>query len=69
MESELDVKSIRKALDMTQAQLASEVGVDQSTVSNWETGTTPRGPARILIAALAEKAKPKKRRSTEREGV
>lgn len=56
MENALDIKSIRKTLKMTQADLAVEVGVDQSTVSNWENGQAPRGPAKILLSALAEKA-------------
>jgi DNA-binding transcriptional regulator YiaG len=60
METELDIKEIRRALDMTQAQLGEEVGVDQSTVSNWETGTSPRGPARKLLSALAAKAAKRK---------
>jgi DNA-binding transcriptional regulator YiaG len=56
MDTQIDIKEIRRALDLTQAQLGEEVGVDQSTVSNWETGTIPRGPARKLLAALAAKA-------------
>lgn len=55
MENELDVKKIRVDLKMTQAQLAEELGVDQSTVSNWEKGQAPRGPARKLIVNLVEK--------------
>ncbi|MBN9028893.1 MAG: hypothetical protein BGO05_18545 [Rhizobiales bacterium 63-7] len=56
MTHELDVKKLREALKMTQAQLAAEVGVDQSTVSLWETTTSkPRGPARKLLDMLASK--------------
>lgn len=62
METNLDIKSIRTALDMTQAMLAEEVGVDQSTVSNWENGQLPRGPARKLLTVLAKKAEKTKAR-------
>lgn len=57
MENELDVKAIRSDLGLTQAQLAEEVGVDQSTISNWEKGQTPRGPARRVLLTLVEAAK------------
>lgn len=49
---EVDVKTIRAALSLTQAQLGERVGVDQSTVSNWENGMHPRGPARKLLESL-----------------
>lgn len=52
MDQEIDVKAIRTTLDMTQAELADAVGVDQGTVSKWENGSTPRGPARILLQQL-----------------
>lgn len=54
MEQQIDVKALRASLKMTQAEFGSAVGVDQSTVSLWETGnTTPRGSARKLIEMLA----------------
>ncbi|TPM53246.1 helix-turn-helix transcriptional regulator [Mesorhizobium sp. B2-2-4] len=56
MEQEIDVRSIRTKLRLTQAQLADAVGVDQSTVSNWENGMLPRGPARKLLHALEASA-------------
>lgn len=56
MEQELDVKALRKTLQMTQAQLGEAVGVDQSTVSNWENGAQPSGPARKLLVSLAAQA-------------
>lgn len=56
MEQQIDVKALRAKLKMTQAELAVAMGVDQSTVSNWETGTTPRGPARKLLLALDQEA-------------
>jgi DNA-binding transcriptional regulator YiaG len=53
MENETNVRKLREDLGMTQAQLAAEVGVDQSTVSLWETtDTKPRGPALKLLAMI-----------------
>lgn len=54
MEQEIDVRSLRTNLGMTQTELGAAVGVDQSTVSLWETGTKPRGPAKKLLQMLAE---------------
>lgn len=54
MKPTLDVKEIRETLGLTQAQLGAEVGVDQSTVSNWENGQQPKGPARLLLKKLIE---------------
>lgn len=54
MQNELDIKSIRDQLGgITQARLAEALGVDQSTVSNWENGNPPRrGPTRTLLLSL-----------------
>lgn len=62
MGNELDVKTIRETLGLTQALFALEVGVDQSTISNWENGQVPRGPARRVLATLDAKAKAKAKR-------
>ena len=56
MDTQIDVKSLRAALGWTQVQLGCELGVDQSTVSHWEAGGSPRGPALKLLRALAERA-------------
>lgn len=54
MEIEIDVKSIREALQETQAEFAARFGVDQGTVSNWEKRkTNPSGPARKIMSSLA----------------
>lgn len=66
MEQAIDVQAIRKHLGMTQAQLGAAVGVDQSTISNWEKGTPPRGPARKLLQSLI--AAPVRRPSTPSTG-
>lgn len=52
MDQPLNVRAIRQELGLTQAQLGEAVGVDQSTVSNWENGMPPRGPARKLLENL-----------------
>lgn len=49
----IDVKSLRTKLELTQEQFGKAVGVDQSTVSNWENGASPSGPARLLLQNLA----------------
>ncbi|MBP0438443.1 helix-turn-helix domain-containing protein [Tianweitania sediminis] len=54
MDTLLDVKALRVALGLSQAQLGEAVGVDQSTVSNWENGKSPRGPARLLLQRLSK---------------
>lgn len=55
MEQAVDVKSLRETLSLTQAQLGELVGVDQSTVSNWENGAPPRGPALKILQNLSER--------------
>ncbi|WP_188718890.1 helix-turn-helix domain-containing protein [Nitratireductor aestuarii] len=61
----LDVREIRKACGLTQRELASEMGVNLSTVWRWENVSPPSGPARALLAAMAdrEKSLPKKGRA------
>jgi transcriptional regulator with XRE-family HTH domain len=48
----LRIRELRKARGMTQADLAKLVGVDQSAVAQWETGTS--GPHRKNLAKLAQ---------------
>ena len=54
MENQIDIRALRTNLKLTQAQLGEAIGVDQSTVSLWEAGMKPRGPALKLLAMLAE---------------
>jgi DNA-binding transcriptional regulator YiaG len=50
------VKGLRRHLDLTQAQLAEELGVRQQTISEWETGQyTPRGASEKLLNMVAER--------------
>jgi DNA-binding transcriptional regulator YiaG len=53
MDGKVNVKLIRTKLGLTQEQLGKAIGVDQSTVSNWENGASPSGPARRLLQSLA----------------
>lgn len=70
MANEIDIRKLRKDLSMSQAKLAAEVGVDQSTVSLWERDKiTPRGPALTVLAGLANKVERQKRRAAQPETV
>ena len=52
-ETFLDIPAIRKALNLTQSQLADMAGVNLSTVWRWENDGVPkRGPARALLDRL-----------------
>jgi DNA-binding transcriptional regulator YiaG len=55
MDKQIDIKALRLSLGkISQEELASLLGVDQSTISNWERdSTTPRGPALKLLNKLA----------------
>ena len=51
------VRGLRRHLDLTQEQLAGELGVRQQTVSEWETGIyRPRGASERLLTIVAERA-------------
>jgi transcriptional regulator with XRE-family HTH domain len=57
MSKEIDVLSIRKALNWTRARLAEEAGVNVSTVCRWETSGVPeRGTARSFLERLSRRA-------------
>jgi DNA-binding transcriptional regulator YiaG len=50
------VKGLRRHLQLTQGELAEELGVRQQTVSEWETGQyTPRGASEKLLNMVAER--------------
>lgn len=56
-ETPLDIPAIRKALCLTQSQLADMAGVNLSTVWRWENDGIPkRGPARALLDRLKVEA-------------
>ncbi len=52
------IRALRRHLGLTQAQLASDLGVRQQTVSEWETGQyEPRGTSVTLLRIVAERAR------------
>jgi transcriptional regulator with XRE-family HTH domain len=55
-----ELKEKRKALEMTQAQLAEELGVNIMTVSRWERGLRSI-PPHLPLALEAIEAKQKKK--------
>ncbi|MFC1919513.1 helix-turn-helix domain-containing protein, partial [Chloroflexota bacterium] len=51
------VRALRAYLEVTQVDLADELGVRQQTVSDWEVGIyRPRGASRTLLSIIAERA-------------
>lgn len=49
-----ELLTLRKTLDLSQQSLAEKIGVDQGTVSKWESGKqSPSGPALKLLKQLA----------------
>lgn len=49
----LAVQDIRKATELTQAVFARSIGIEVSTLRNWEQGRRePTGPAKALLTAL-----------------
>jgi transcriptional regulator with XRE-family HTH domain len=49
-----EIKILRIRLGETQTAFAERFGVDQATVSRWESGMPPRGPAQMLMASLVQ---------------
>ena len=50
------IRALRGYLDMTQVELADEIGIRQQTVSEWEVGIyTPRGASVKLLTMIAER--------------
>ena len=46
----MDVKAIRRRLEMSQSEFACLIGVSVATLQNWEQGRRrPEGPARALL--------------------
>ena len=51
------VRSLRRRLGLTQAEMARMMGARQQTISEWETGMyRPRGLSATLLSMIAEKA-------------
>jgi putative transcriptional regulator len=50
-----DVRAIRTATGLSQADFARSIGVAKGTLLNWEQGRRqPDGPARVLLALIAK---------------
>jgi putative transcriptional regulator len=53
--SELDVRTIRESLDLSQPRFAAMLGISVATLRNWEQGRRrPEGPARVLLQVAAK---------------
>jgi len=51
------IHALRDHMDMTQQQMAEELGTRQQTISEWETGMyRPRGGMNRLLTLVAERA-------------
>ncbi|NLX07614.1 MAG: helix-turn-helix domain-containing protein [Phycisphaerae bacterium] len=51
-----DIKRIRSRLGVSQAQFALMIGVNKSTLQNWEQGRRePEGPAKALLRVVDKK--------------
>ena len=51
------VRALRRHLEMTQDEMAQELGARQQTISEWETGMyQPRGLSERLLSMVAERA-------------
>lgn len=51
---EVNVRQVRRRLNLSQVQFAARFGFAPASVRNWEQGRTrPDGPARILLAVIA----------------
>ncbi len=50
------VRALRRHLELTQQQMAREMGTRQQTISEWETGLyRPRGTSSTLLNIIAER--------------
>jgi DNA-binding transcriptional regulator YiaG len=51
------IQALRRHLNLTQQELAAQLGTRQQTISEWETGMyQPRGASSTLLSMIAEKA-------------
>jgi DNA-binding transcriptional regulator YiaG len=51
------IQALRQHLNLTQQEMANELGTRQQTISEWETGAyQPRGASAKLLSLVAEKA-------------
>lgn len=58
----INVKSVREKLGLTQQQFAMQFGFNLATVRNWEQGIrVPPGPARVLLVVVDKEPEAVKR--------
>jgi len=51
------IKALRNHLDLTQVELAGQMGIRQQTVSEWEQGDyEPRGASAKLLSIIADRS-------------
>jgi DNA-binding transcriptional regulator YiaG len=51
------VKALRGYLDLTQVEMAGQMGIRQQTVSEWEQGQyLPRGASARLLSIIADRS-------------
>jgi len=51
------IKALRNHLDLTQVELAGQMGIRQQTVSEWEQGDyAPRGASVKLLSIIADRS-------------
>ena len=51
------IKALRGYLDLTQVELAGQMGIRQQTVSEWEQGQyVPRGASARLLSIIADRS-------------
>ncbi len=51
------IRALRRHMNLSQEELAAELGTRQQTVSEWETGRyRPRGASATLLTIIAERA-------------
>jgi len=51
------IRALRDHLDLTQVELAGQMGIRQQTVSEWEQGDyTPRGASVKLLSIIADRS-------------
>lgn len=52
------IRALRNHLDLTQNEMAEQLGTRQQTISEWEKGMyKPRGASATLLSIVAERAK------------
>ncbi len=50
----IDLRSVRRKLNLSQSEFAQRFGLPTATVQNWEQGRTkPDAPSRLLLAVIA----------------